>query len=152
MDKQKLNNQSNLTPKELFKQGINNLKNGDASGALSILEQALSLPSSKKIEGPIHYNIAVCHQRLGNSDKALEELRRAVKINGWLAAESRKDTDFNSLRNSDEYIEIFNKRNPMLSIFTSWVCAVLLIIGIILSVRYFIRRQRYEGVQALGAG
>ena len=150
MDKQKLNNQSNLTPKELYKKSIDHLKNGDASGALSILEQAQSLPSSKKIEGPIHYNLAVCHQRLGNSDKVLEELRRAVKINGWLAAEARKDADFNSLRNSNEFIEIFNTRNPMLSIFISWVCAVSLIIGIIWSIRYFILRQGYEGAQALG--
>jgi tetratricopeptide (TPR) repeat protein len=60
-----------------------------------------------------YYNMACAEARLGDSDAALENLARAAEINQEVVAKyAPDDSDFESLRNDDEFLALTGQAGP----------------------------------------
>ena len=56
--------------------------------------------------GIVRYRLACCHARLGNEDRALEDLRRAIEINRGMRERAETEEHFESLRDSEPWRRI----------------------------------------------
>ena len=74
---------------------------GDSTKAIEILESKVMNNSTNP-----HYEAACCYSLLGNTDKALEELRTAYEEGNWNFAHSRHDYDLINLRTRPEFEQL----------------------------------------------
>lgn len=70
---------------------------------LQTFESALPHTSAADERGPLLYNIAICHSRLGNIDKAIESLEEAVSIHDEARMEFLINNDFPELKSDARY-------------------------------------------------
>jgi tetratricopeptide (TPR) repeat protein len=90
--------------------GMSRLAQGDEEGAKAEFHAGLeAYPGAW--QG--HYNLACAEARLGDSDAALENLARAAEINQEVVAKyAPDDSDFESLRNDDEFLALTGQAGP----------------------------------------
>ena len=84
---------------------------GEADHATEIMEEAAGLlaqfDESSDWQGIVRYNLA-CHYALaGQKEKAISELRQALRLNPELTAWSKQDPDFASVRQEAEYQALY---------------------------------------------
>jgi tetratricopeptide (TPR) repeat protein len=93
------------TPQEWFKLGVTRHDAGDYAGARDALEKAVELKFSAPIMLPMR--LARTYARLGERDKALEQLKIAID-RGYSASEQlNAQDDFLSLRADPRWRELF---------------------------------------------
>jgi len=74
-------------------------------GSTSLLEGKII---SAKEKGAIHFNIAVCHRRLGKDLLATYALKEGLQYAPKLAKQARKDKDLLELFENKEYAAILD--------------------------------------------
>lgn len=104
--------------KALFKKGIGLLRDGKVEEALEVFESGLNESVKDTDKGPLLYNIAVCHVRLGRTGLGVEALEKAINYQPWLLEKAQKDNDFMLLH---EFKEIMKKNKWLLP---SWGIAL----------------------------
>ena len=76
------------------------MREGDWAGAAEVLE----LESGEHRDTAIvNYRLAYCHARLGETARALEELRRAIEINPGLRERAHAEAAFEALRDHEAW-------------------------------------------------
>jgi serine/threonine protein kinase/tetratricopeptide (TPR) repeat protein len=79
-------------------------KLGNASGAAESIERAITLEPHNT---NLMYAKAVVYALVGQREKAIEDLRRAL-VHGYSNSEARRDPDLETLREMKEYEELFS--------------------------------------------
>ena len=89
----------------MFSEGVRLLNTGDPEAALQEFQEAVRLAgvACQKADGL--YNVAVCHVRLGDIERAVEVIRQALAMDPTLAQEIKSDEDFAPLLSSDVFRE-----------------------------------------------
>jgi tetratricopeptide (TPR) repeat protein len=87
----------------LYDQGVFELNKGNIREAVDLFEKALK---SQPRADHVLYSLAASYARLNDSPKALEALRRAIAIRSIHRPHARRDLDFASLRNNDEFQQL----------------------------------------------
>lgn len=72
-----------------------------------IMEDLQSLDESHKWQGTIIYNLACGYATAGKSEKAIELLKESLQLNPELIGWSTHDPDFNSVREMEEYKNLY---------------------------------------------
>ncbi|HXK59431.1 MAG TPA: tetratricopeptide repeat protein [Acidobacteriota bacterium] len=78
---------------------------GDYKRAIECLEQALKV-SGKQEHDYIYYVYACSEARQGNTDKALDYLKKAIQLKSELRFMARSDPDFQTLSQNSEFREL----------------------------------------------
>ncbi len=55
------------------------------------------------------YNLACCEAKLGNADKAIDHLKRAVNLGWWNVQHTQSDADLTSLRDRNDFKQLIAK-------------------------------------------
>jgi tetratricopeptide (TPR) repeat protein len=84
----------------LYNQGVFEFNRGNLQGAVETFQKALKIAPNAD---HILYSLAAAHARGLDSSKALEALRRAIRINPIHRSHARHDPDFISLRGNREF-------------------------------------------------
>ena len=90
-------------PDALYDQGVYELNKGSIREAVDLFEKALK---SQPRADHVLYSLAACYARLNDSHKALDALRRAIAIRSVHRPHARRDLDFASLRNNEEFQQL----------------------------------------------
>jgi tetratricopeptide (TPR) repeat protein len=80
----------------VFNEGVTLLANGQPEAALQEFQKSLDAAIGDQ-KADSFYNIAVCHARLGNADKAVEAATEALAIDPSLARDIEADADLAEL-------------------------------------------------------
>ena len=87
------------------------IKKGEAARAASMYQEMTSLLSglddSPDWQGTIRYNLACSFSLLGQTEKAINELREALKMNPTLTDWSKQDPDFEPIRGETGYKALY---------------------------------------------
>lgn len=87
------------------------IKRGNTTRAAEIYQemtgQLTSLDNSPDWQGTIRYNNACSFSLLGDKQKAIDELRAALKLNPGLTEWSQQDPDFEPIRNEAGYKTLY---------------------------------------------
>jgi hypothetical protein len=86
-----------------FQRGVALLGSGDPEGALLEFNRSLSTAMGAQKADSL-YNVAICHVRLGDIDRALRAIEEAVSADPALATEIEVDPDFRSLANDPRFM------------------------------------------------
>lgn len=90
-------------PDALYDQGVYELNKGSIREAIDLFDKALkALPRADHIL----YSLAAAYARLNDTAKALDALRRAIAIRSVHRPHARRDLDFASLRNNEEFQQL----------------------------------------------
>ena len=90
-------------PDALYDQGVFELNKGSIREAIDLFDKALkALPRADHVL----YSLAAAYARLNDSTKALDALRRAIAIRSVHRPHARRDLDFASLRNNEEFQQL----------------------------------------------
>ena len=87
----------------LYDQGVFELNKGSIREAIDMFDKALK---SQPRADHILYSLAAAYARLNDSTKALDALRRATAIRSVHRSHARRDLDFASLRNNEEFQQL----------------------------------------------
>lgn len=68
-----------------------------------VLESALPHAKAADERGPLLYNLAICHIRLGDQDKAIECLKEAISIHDEARNEFMSKNDFPEIKSDPRY-------------------------------------------------
>lgn len=90
-----------------FYKGADLIKQGRNEEALSVLRELNSSDLDDKTKGSIYYNIAVAECRVGNNEKAQQNLLDAIELIPKLASNARNDVDLSELFASMEKSKTF---------------------------------------------
>ena len=88
---------------ELVGQGTLKALGGDSAGSIPLFQQAISLNPEF---GTAWYNLACAYARQGAADKFIVPLRRAIAIDGKYRGMADRDSDFDAVRKSKEYLSL----------------------------------------------
>jgi tetratricopeptide (TPR) repeat protein len=91
---------------ELFFPALPHMREGRYDEARRILEDALA----RKDAGVIHYRLAWTEALAGNTERALEELQTAVRMEEWLAEHARTNEGFASIARDPRFLRIAGER------------------------------------------
>ncbi len=91
------------SPDALYDQGVFELNRNNIRGAIELFERALK---AEPRADHIHYSLAAAHARLNNSARSLDALRRAISFRPVYRSHARRDLDFTSLRNNEEFQQL----------------------------------------------
>jgi tetratricopeptide (TPR) repeat protein len=87
------------------------IKRGNKTHAAELYQEMTgplsNLDDSPEWQGTIRYNNACSFSLLGDKEKAINELREALKLNPDLTEWSKEDPDFEPIRNEAGYKEIY---------------------------------------------
>ena len=89
----------------MFDRGVAFLTDGHPRDALEEFQKSLDVARGKQKADSL-YNIAVCHVRLGNKDKAVEAATEALAFDPAMAKEISTDDDFEPLREIESFVDI----------------------------------------------
>jgi tetratricopeptide (TPR) repeat protein len=95
-----------------YELGAAALKVNDARTAISAFENSLQLKNRPAFSA---YNLACAHARLGEKDKALDQLDSLAKLNAPFATLVEGDSDFASLRHEPRYADIVQRMKDVLT-------------------------------------
>lgn len=87
-------------PDALYDQGVFELNKGGIREAVDLFEKALK---AQPRADHVLYSLAAAYARLNDPHKALDALRRAIAIRSIHRPHARRDLDFASLRNNEEF-------------------------------------------------
>ena len=90
-------------PDALYDQGVFELNKGSIREAIDLFDKALK---SQPRADHVLYSLAAAYARLNDSTKALDALRRAIAIRSVHRPHARRDLDFASLRNNEEFQQL----------------------------------------------
>jgi tetratricopeptide (TPR) repeat protein len=90
-------------PDALYDQGVFELNRGSIREAVDLFEKALK---AQPRADHVLYSLAAAYARLNDSHKALDALRRAIAIRSVHRPHARRELDFASLRNNDEFQQL----------------------------------------------
>jgi tetratricopeptide (TPR) repeat protein len=90
-------------PDALYDQGVFELNKGSIREAVDLFEKSLK---AQPRADHVLYSLAAAYARLNDSHKALDALRRAIAIRSVHRPHARRDLDFASLRNNDEFQQL----------------------------------------------
>jgi tetratricopeptide (TPR) repeat protein len=86
---------------------------GEVSQATAMQEEAAvllaQLDESPSWIGVVRYNLACHYALIGQKEKAIEELRRALDLNPGLTEWSKEDPDFASIRGEPGYQQLYRE-------------------------------------------
>jgi tetratricopeptide (TPR) repeat protein len=88
---------------ELVGQGTLKALGGDSAGSIPLFQQAIALNPEF---GTAWYNLACAYARQGAADKFIVPLRRAIAIDGKYRGMADRDSDFDAVRKSKEYLSL----------------------------------------------
>jgi tetratricopeptide (TPR) repeat protein len=88
------------SPDALYNQGVFELNKGNIQDAIELFEKALK---AEPRADHIFYSLSAAHARLNDAPKALDALRRAIALRSVHRSHARRDLDFASLRNNEEF-------------------------------------------------
>jgi len=91
------------SPDALYDQGVFELNKGGIQEAIGLFEKALK---AQPRADHVHYSLAAAYARLNDSPKALDALRRAISIRSVHRSHARRDLDFASLHDNDEFQQL----------------------------------------------
>jgi len=90
-------------PDALYNQGVFELNKGNTSEAIELFDKALKVaPRSDHV----YYSLAAAYARLDDVPKALDALRRSIGIRPVHRSHARRDLDFASLRNNEDFQQL----------------------------------------------
>ncbi|MBI4445368.1 MAG: tetratricopeptide repeat protein [Acidobacteria bacterium] len=89
---------------EYFDRGVLHHNRGEYDQALECFAAALKM--SRRDSGHIHYAMAATEVRLGNVDKALKSLKRAIELKEENRYYARNDPDFSTLGANEQFREL----------------------------------------------
>jgi tetratricopeptide (TPR) repeat protein len=87
-------------PWEVNSEVIPLFERGDFAGAKAMLVEALE---RRPDSAPFLYNLACAESRLGETEAALEHLRRSVELEGRFAEYARTDEDLEAIRSDSRF-------------------------------------------------
>lgn len=90
--------------KQLFKKGVELLKDGQTEAALKVFQEGLE--GAVQDKGFFLYNIALCQVRLGQEDAALETIDRAASFLPSIIPRISRDKDFVKLRSNAKFKDL----------------------------------------------
>jgi len=94
---QKRPKKESVSPKSFedhYRQGVVKINQGDHAGAVKILEKALEF---KEKEGLVYYLLADVHSLIGQTDTALDYLKKAIQKDKALSVAAQNEPDFEPL-------------------------------------------------------
>ena len=87
------------------------IKRGEKRYATELQEEAANLlwelDESASWQGVVRYNLACHHALVGETERAIEELGRALELNPGLTEWSKEDSDFASIREEPGYLALY---------------------------------------------
>ena len=92
----------------MFDKGVALLAEGRPADALDEFQESLATASGDQKADSL-YNIATCHIRLGNTEKALQVIAEALDLDPTLANEVAADDDFGLLAVNGQFVEILKE-------------------------------------------
>jgi tetratricopeptide (TPR) repeat protein len=95
-----------------YELGAAAMQANDARTAISAFEHSLQLKNRPAFSA---YNLACAHARLGEKDKALDQLDNLAKLNAPFATLVEGDSDFASLRQEPRYTDIVQRMKDVLT-------------------------------------
>jgi tetratricopeptide (TPR) repeat protein len=90
-------------PDALYNQGVFELNRGNVKAAIELFEKVVRAES--RADHAL-YSLAAAYARLNDTSKALDALRRAIAIKPVHRPHARRDLDFASLRQNDEFQQL----------------------------------------------
>jgi tetratricopeptide (TPR) repeat protein len=90
-------------PDALYDQGVYELNKGSIREAIDLFDKALK---AQPRADHVLYTLAAAYARLNDSAKALDALRRAIALRSVHRPHARRDLDFASLRNNEEFQQL----------------------------------------------
>ncbi len=90
-------------PDALYNQGVFLLNKGDTPEAIELFEKALKVEPRAD---HVYYSLAAAHARLNDAAKAIEALRRAIRIRPVQRSHARRDLDFASLHTNEDFQQL----------------------------------------------
>lgn len=90
-------------PDALYDQGVFELNKGGIREAIGLFEKALK---AQPRADHVHYSLAAAYARLNDTPKALDALRRAIGIRSVHRSHARRDLDFTSLHENEEFQQL----------------------------------------------
>lgn len=90
-------------PDALYDQGVFELNKGGIREAIGLFEKALK---AQPRADHVYYSLAAAYARLNDAPKALDGLRRAISIRSVHRSHARRDPDFTSLHDNEEFQQL----------------------------------------------
>jgi tetratricopeptide (TPR) repeat protein len=90
-------------PDALYDQGVFELNKGGIREAIDLFEKAIK---AQPRADHVYYSLAAAYARLNDAPKALDALRRALSIRSVHRSHARRDLDFTSLHENDEFQQL----------------------------------------------
>jgi len=90
-------------PDALYDQGVFELNKNNFRTAIEMFEKALR---AQPRADHVIYSLAAAHARLNDTSRALEALRRAIALRPVHRSHARRDLDFASLRNNQDFQQL----------------------------------------------
>ena len=97
---------SNLKPDALVDRAVMLHNKGQYEEALHLFEQAAKAGKSGGVQDYAHYGMAATEAARGNTDKAIQHLKKAIELKNELRFMARSDPDFAGLAENTEFREL----------------------------------------------